>query len=178
MKKINIGGLNFEILITQKTILKRIFEISQQLQIKYKNDWPLFIIVLNGAVVFANQLLSYLDSKIESMSIKAHSYDGLKSTGNVFINHCDYSVFKNKSIVIIEDIVDSGLTLNFLKNELIDNGALSVECVTLLFKKSKYKYQNKPKYIGFHVGDEFVVGYGMDYNQAGRGLKNIYKQIL
>ena len=60
---------------------------------------------------------------------------------------------------------------------MLESGALSVECVTLLFKKSSYKYKKQPKYIGFHIGKEFVVGYGMDYNQAGRDLENIYKQI-
>tara|TARA_B100000902_G_C27192549_1_gene854660 strand:+ start:513 stop:1049 length:537 start_codon:yes stop_codon:yes gene_type:complete len=177
MKNINIDGLNFEILIPQKTITKRIFEISQQLKNKYQNDWPLFIIVLNGAVVFANQLLSFLGPSMKSISIKAHSYNGLKSTGKISIENIPHNVIKSKSILIIEDIVDSGLTFDFLRNELLKNGALSVECVTLLFKKSNFKYNQQPKYIGFHIGKEFVVGYGMDYNQYGRDLENIYKQV-
>ena len=177
MKKINIGGLNFKIFLSQKKITKRIFEISQELKSEYQNDWPLFIIVLNGALVFANQLLSLLGPRITFKSIKAHSYSGTKSTGKLSIENFPHNAIKGKPIIIVEDIVDSGLTLDFLRNELLESGALSVECVTLLFKKSSYKYKKQPKYIGFHIGKEFVVGYGMDYNQAGRDLENIYKQI-
>ena len=115
--------------------------------------------------------MSLLGPRIKFKSIKAHSYSGTKSTGKLSIENFPYNAIKGKSIIIVEDIVDSGLTFDFLRNELLESGALSVECVTLLFKKSSYKYKKQPKYIGFHIGKEFVVGYGMDYNQAGRDLE-------
>ena len=78
-------------------------------------------------------------------------------------------------VLLIEDIVDTGNTLSFLKTELIKNGAKQVECVTLLFKPMKYNYDSLPEYIGFNIGPEFVVGFGMDLNQKGRDLEDIYK---
>ena len=177
MKKIQLGGLDFEIFIPKKSIQKKTFELSQRIKNQYHGDWPVFIIVLKGAMIFANELLSYLDPNIDIVSVKVNSYDGLKSKGKVSIDHISYTKIQNRNVLIIEDIVDTGLTLNFLSNEFLNHGALSIECVTLLFKESKYQYKTKPKHIGFKVGEEFVVGHGMDYNQAGRKLKNIYKKI-
>ena len=79
---------------------------------------------------------------------------------------------------MIEFFVDSGLTLDFLRKELLSCGAKSVECVTLLFKSTKYLYSKEPEYVGFSIGEEFVVGYGMDLNEKGRDLSSIYKNII
>lgn len=178
MKNIEIDGLNFELFLSSYEIKKRILELSNILKKVYQNEWPVFLIVLNGGVVFANELIKYLDDDIELSVVKVRSYKGLESTGEMSLDYIPYDVIKNKPVLLIEDIVDNGFTLDFLKNHLKEYGALSVSCVTLLFKPSKYIFKNKPEYIGFNIAKEFVVGYGMDFNQKGRELKNIYKHII
>jgi len=178
MKNIEIDGLHFELFLSIGDIEKKVLDLANQLKRIYKDEWPVCLIVLNGAVVFAHQLLKHLDPAIEFSLIKVNSYDGVNSTGKVVMDHFPYDIIKNQRILLIEDIVDTGSTLSFLKKELKKNGAKGIECITLLFKKNKYEYNIPPEYIGFTIGDEFVVGYGMDLDQKGRDLKNIYKSVI
>ena len=110
--------------------------------------------------------------------MKVKSYDGIKSTKSISVEHLPYDIIKNREILLIEDIVDTGFTLNFLKKELKKHGAKNIECVTLLFKPDKYNFPIEPDYVGFSIGKEFVVGYGMDFNEKGRDLSSIYKNII
>ena len=178
MKNIEIDGLHFEIFLSLNDIENKVVDLAHELKGRYQDEWPVCLIVLNGAVVFAYELLKYLDSSIQFSLIKANSYNGINSTGQILIEYFPYDIIKNKNILLIEDIVDTGCTLNFLKKELKKNGAKAVECITLLFKKNKYKFNAPPEYIGFNIGNEFVVGYGMDLDQKGRDLKNIYKNVI
>ena len=178
MKEIEIDGLQFELFISSKKIQQKISSLSSLLKNEYNQNWPIFLIVLNGAAVFAHDLLNGLDPLIEISLIKVKSYDGINSSGEIKVDYFPYDLVKNKNILLIEDIVDTGLTLDFLKKEIIAHGAKEVRCITLLFKPNKYKYKVEPDYIGFRISDEFVVGYGMDFNQRGRKLKNIYKNII
>ncbi len=178
MNQIEIDGLSFELLISSKEIKSKVSSIAKQIIFSHKRDLPLCLILLNGAAVFAAELLKHLDPSIEVSLIKVHSYEGEQSAGKINIDYLPYDILFNRKVMIIEDIVDSGLTFNFLKNELYKNGAKDVLCVSLLFKPNKYQYDVLPEYIGFEIGDEFVIGYGMDFNQKGRSLKHIYKNII
>ena len=178
MKSIEIDGLSFEVLISTNDILDRVVNLSSLVKDSYKDELPLCLIVLNGAAVFANELLKYLDPLIEVSLIKVKSYDGVNSSAKISLDYFPKNLIKDRKVLLIEDVVDTGLTLDFLRKELLLHSAQSVECITLLFKPTKYKYQKKPDYIGFYIGDEFVVGYGMDLNQKGRSLKNIYRNII
>jgi len=178
MKTIEIDGLTFELLITSQEILDKVSSLSKTLIFKYKDNWPLCLIVLNGAAIFAAELLKNIDVSCEVSVVKAHSYDGVRSTTNVIIDYLPYDLIKNRDVLLIEDIVDSGLTINVLKKELKQHGAKNIECITLLFKPSEYQYNVSPEHIGFVIGHEFVVGYGMDFNEKGRNLPSIYKNTL
>lgn len=178
MNKVEIDGLYFELLISKDEISEKISYLYDNLVINYKKKWPLCLVVLNGAAVFANELLQKVSPEVNIEFLKVHSYKGLNSTNKITIDYIPYHLIKDQNILLIEDIVDSGFTLDFLKNELRNCGAKRVECITLLFKPSKYQYEIKPNHIGFNIGDEFVVGYGMDFNEKGRSLKNIYKNII
>ena len=175
MTQVKIDGLYFDILISSDLIIDKVNYLYNILFEKYHNQWPLCLVVLNGASVFAEQL--FIDSKlpIQIDQLKVHSYEGLRSKEKISIDYLPYDLIKNRDVLLIEDIVDSGLTLNFLKKELKNHGAKTIECVTLLFKPNKYQFSQVPEHIGFSIGDEFVVGYGMDFNQKGRELKHIYK---
>tara|TARA_B100000902_G_scaffold376807_1_gene408364 strand:+ start:4299 stop:4838 length:540 start_codon:yes stop_codon:yes gene_type:complete len=177
MKNIEIEGLEFELLINQGKILEQINSLAKELKENYPDNFPLCLIVLNGASIFASQLLDKLDNSVQISFIKVQSYDGLSSTGNIIIDYLPYELIKNRDVLLIEDIVDTGLTMNSLTKELKKNGARKVKCVTLLFKPNQYQYPTKPHHIGFSLEDNFVIGYGMDYNQKGRNLSDIYKNI-
>ena len=178
MKNIEIEGLNFEILLSSKNILKRVDVLADQIIKQYQAEWPLFLIVLNGASVFASDLLKRIDESVPTALVKVSSYSGTESTNNILVDSFPYELVRGRNILLIEDIVDTGLTLSFLKKELKKNGANNIECVTLFFKPSKYNYSTNPQYVGFDIGEEFVVGYGMDYNQKGRNLSHVYKKII
>ena len=178
MNKLKIDGLHFEILISSNKILDRVKLLSEEIKKKYLNNWPLCLVVLNGASVFASALLNHLDDSVPISLVKVHSYSGKESINNVVVDYLPYEIIKNRDILLIEDIVDTGLTLNFLKKELKKYGANNIECVTLFFKPSKYNYPIHPNYVGFSIGEEFIVGYGMDYNQRGRDLAHVYKNVI
>lgn len=178
MKCVEIDGLKFELLISSNKILDRIHLIANEIKKNHKNDSPIYLVVLNGAVVFAAELLKYLDPQFESSVIKVNSYDGLDSSGEVTIEYIPIDRVFDRNVILIEDIVDSGLTLNVLTKELKLHGAKNVYCASLLFKPNKNNFNIIPNYIGFEIGDEFVVGYGMDFNKKGRSLKHIYKNII
>jgi len=178
MKKIEIDGLAFELLISSQEISNKVNVLAKRLIAQYQDNWPLCLIVLNGAAVFATDLLKRIGSSCEISVVKAHSYDGLKSTENVTIEYLAYDLIKDRDILLIEDIVDSGLTMTVIKQELLKHGAKNVQCITLLFKPNAYQYDTQPDYIGFVIGNEFVVGYGMDFNEKGRNLASIYKNTL
>lgn len=178
MDNIKIDGLDFEILISSNKILERVKILSEEIKKKYPNNWPLCLVVLNGASVFANALLNHMHESVPRILIKVHSYSGKESTNNVVVDYLPYEMVKNRDILLIEDIVDTGLTLNFLKKELKKCGAKNIECVTLFFKPSKYNYPIHPNYVGFSIGEEFIIGYGMDYNQKGRDLAHVYKNVI
>ncbi len=178
MEKVEIDGLLFELLISSKEISKKISILFEQISLKYQDEWPLCLIVLNGAAVFASELLKNADNSVHISLVKLKSYSGMESTQTILVDYFPYDLVKNKNILVIEDIVDTGYTLNFLKKELKKHGAKKIECVTLLFKPNKCNFSIKPNYIGFNISDEFVVGYGMDFNEKGRDLSAIYKNII
>ena len=178
MKNVNIDGLNFELFLSFDKISNKIIELSRQLKNAYLEDFPLCLIVLSGASVFANELLKHLDSSVEVSLVKVKSYNGIQNTGDVLVEYLPLDLIKNRKVLLIEDIVETGDTLFFVRNELKKNGVIKIDCVTLLFKPEKYNYDLLPEYIGFNIGEEFVVGFGMDLNQKGRELKDIYKNII
>ena len=178
MKNLNIDGLSFELFLSCDQISHKIMELSRQLKNAYLEDFPLCLIVLNGASVFANELLKHLDSSVEVDFVKVKSYNGIKNTDAILAEYLPLDLVKNRKVLLIEDIVDTGNTLSFLRNELKKNGVMQIDCVTLLFKPKKYNYDVLPEYVGFNIGEEFVIGFGMDLNQKGRELKDIYKNII
>ena len=178
MKTIEIDGLSFEMMLSSDQILDRIELLSAELEKKYQDTWPLCLIVLNGAAVFASALLQNVNDTVLISLVKVKSYAGTESTNSIVIDYFPHEMVKNRDILLIEDVVDSGLTLNFLKKELKKYGAKNIECVTLFFKPSKYNYSTNPHYVGFSIGEEFIVGYGMDYNQKGRDLSHVYKNTI
>lgn len=169
-----IKNLTFRKHIPESKILKRIEVLAEEINKDYATKTPIFLPVLNGSFMFASDLVKRINIECRISFTKISSYQGTVSSGQLktLIGH-DESVF-NMDIIIIEDIIDSGLTLQRIAEELKDRGAKSVETVSLLRKKPARDKNISVKYVGFELEEEFVVGYGLDYDGLGRNLKDLY----
>ena len=161
--------------LREDQLLKRIAEIAGQIRSDYGSENVLFLSVLNGAFMFTSDLMKCLDGEVELSFIKLSSYDGVESTGKVYELIGLNQNVQGKHIVVIEDIVDTGLTVERVSNMLKLQNPLSVEVCTLLYKPDAFKGDEEPKYYGFEIPNKFVVGYGLDYNELGRNFKEIYQ---
>jgi hypoxanthine phosphoribosyltransferase len=165
----------FELFISAEEIQECVLKIAREIEQDYKQKEVLFIGVLNGSFMFAADLLKEVNISCEISFIKLASYDGSKSSGNVHELIGLVNDLKGKHVVVLEDIVDTGLTLNKIYAMIDYDKPASLSIATLLFKPDAFKGKKVPKYIGKEIPDHFVVGYGLDYDQFGRNTKDIYK---
>lgn len=160
-----------KIMITEEQIQARIAEMGAQLTEEYKDKFPLAIGVLKGAMPFMNDLMKRFDSYIEVDFMDVSSYgNATVSSGEVKIVKDLNTSVEGRDIIILEDIIDSGLTLSFLVNQFKARNAKSIKIVTLLDKPSGRKVDLSADLVGFEVPDGFVVGYGLDYAEKYRNL--------
>ncbi len=163
-----------KILISEKQIDERCKELAKELTLAYHDKNPIMLSLLKGSVYFTTYLTKYLDFPLEFDFMKPSSYVGTSSTGNVEIQMKPLSDLKDRHVLIIEDIIDSGTTLKKIKELLIsDYHPKSVKIVTLLDKKEMRKVDIDPDYTGFIIPNEFVVGFGLDFNEQYRNLPYI-----
>ncbi|MBR2285061.1 MAG: hypoxanthine phosphoribosyltransferase [Paludibacteraceae bacterium] len=177
MKTIDEQGYHFEEWLTPQEIAQDVAQVADRISNDYQEKEPLFVVVLNGAFVFAADLMRALkDIRCEVTFIRVSSYWGMSSTGKLEFIVPLQQVVDNRDVVIIEDIVDTGLTIHQLKAHLRGLGAASIRVATMLFKPGKLEYDDaKPDYIGHEITDEFVIGYGLDFDGFVRNLPSIYK---
>ncbi len=160
--------------LSEEEIQKKIAEMASKMKV-LKNYNPHFIVVLNGSFLFAADLLKKLDFDAEVSFIKLQSYKGTKSTEIVNEIIGIQSNITNRTVVVIEDIVDTGITLEKIYSILESENPKEILIATLLFKPSAYQKEFNIHYIGKEIPNEFVVGYGLDYKELGRTLPQIYK---
>lgn len=177
METIKVLDKEFKLYIKQEEIEAVIKDIANQINEDYKGKSPIFLVLLNGAFMFASQLLKELTLDCETSFVKYASYNGTQSTGNVKELIGLNSSLEGRDIVIIEDIIDSGYTMKCILKKLEDLKVASVKIATMLFKPNAFKFDYKVDYIGMNIGNEFIVGYGLDYNEHGRNYGSIYKVI-
>lgn len=174
--KMKILDLDFRPYIREKEIQQTVKKLSKKLNREYSDLNPIFLVILNGAFIFAADLFRGLKITAEVSFIKLSSYQETTTSGRVReIIGLNNSIF-NRNIIILEDIIDTGLTLQHTMEALQDLGAASIEVVTLFMKPDSFKKRIEVKYIGFEIPNDFVVGYGMDYRGYGRNLKDVYIQ--
>ena len=166
---------NIKPYISKKDIAKRIQEIANQISSRYDNEIPVFIGILNGSFIFIADLVRNLEIDCEVDFLKISSYEGKKSTGEIVMSKSLDLDIKNRSVIIVEDIIDSGMSIDFIYNYLNEFKPKDISIVSLLAKESISKLNFKIDFIGFEISSEFVVGYGLDYNQRFRNLDSIYK---
>lgn len=172
-----IKDLKFKKFIASERIEKKVAALAKQLDKDYAGRCPVFLPILNGAFMFASDLLKEVKIPCKVSFVKVSSYSGTGSTGQVkMLIGQDASLF-GMDIIIVEDIVDTGLTLQKVTEELKGLGAKSVEAITLLRKQPARDKNIEIKYVGFELGHEFVLGYGLDYDGLGRNSRDIYKKV-
>lgn len=170
-----IKGLEFNEFISEKIVLEKVQSLAAEVSRDYDDRTPVFLPVLNGSFIFAADLIRNITIPSRVSFVKVSSYSGTVTTGQLkTLIGLEESLF-NQNIIIVEDIVDTGLTLQKIVEELKSLGTKSVEVVTLLRKKTSREKGLQVKYVGFDIENEFVLGYGLDYDGLGRNLKPIYK---
>jgi hypoxanthine phosphoribosyltransferase len=168
-------GYKMTTLISDKEIQKRIKEMAAEISEKFKDEIPILIGVLNGSFIFISDLMRKLDIDCEMDFIKMSSYAGKESVGTVTLLKDISANITDRHVIVVEDIIDSGLTIKFLRDRLQGANPKSVTIVTLLLKPDIANLDFEVDYVGFKIPPEFVVGYGLDYNQKLRHLPEIYR---
>ena len=162
-----------EILYTRADIYKRVSEIGAQITEDFRDKDPVFVGVLKGCFIFMADLMRHVDIKCSMDFMAVSSYSGTSSTGAVKINKDLSQDIEDRHVIIVEDILDSGVTLSYLKKYLLGRRPASITIVTLMDKPSRRKADVYADYSCFEVPDAFVVGYGLDYNEHYRNLPYI-----
>jgi hypoxanthine phosphoribosyltransferase len=173
----SIHDKQFQSYISATEIQSVVERLAQDLEKDYRGKNVIFLSILNGSFMFTADLMKHIDSNVEISFVKVSSYQGTSTTGRVDELIGLNADLKHKSVVILEDIVDTGITIDKVLTLLRTQDVESIEICTLLFKPEAYLGKNKPKYIGLEIPNKFVVGYGLDYNELGRNLKEIYQLI-
>jgi len=176
--KIQIDHKEFELLIEHEQVKKRLRLIGIQMNVAYENKVPVFVGVLNGCFMFMADLMKQIHISSEACFIKMASYDGDKRTDDVKhligLNHS----LKGREVIVVEDIVDTGNTLKCVLDLIRLQEPASIAVCTLLLKPDALVHEfDEIAYVGFEIENQFVVGYGLDYNGLGRNLKDIYRAI-
>ena len=176
MQTIQIKDKLFNQYITEAQIQTRIQEIVSELSEKYKDKNPVFVVVLRGAFMFASDILKKFNQPCEIEFVKLSSYTGMQSTGKInMLLPLKEEIVKNRDVIIIEDIVDSGLTMDFFVSYVKGLEPKSVSLISFLYKPENLQKDVKIDIVGFTIPDLFVVGYGLDFDGEGRNLSAVYQ---
>jgi hypoxanthine phosphoribosyltransferase len=174
MDKIKLLDRRFKKMIPAEEIDKAVERVAEQLNERYAGKTPVFLGVLSGSFLFLSDLVRKINFDSRLAFVKISSYEGTQSTGDVKQQlGIDFDI-EGKDIIIVEDIVETGHSMNYLLDYLQQRNPASVSICTLFFKPEKFLYEYKIDYVAMPIGNEFIVGYGLDYNQIGRNLKDIY----
>ena len=171
-----INNERFDLYLSEGQIQGRIKELAQHINRDYAGKKPIFIGILNGSFIFFADLIREITVDCEVDFLKLSSYGDAKiSSGQVRLLKDLNCQVEGSDIIVVEDIVDSGLSIDFIKKLILRENPASFRVVTLLFKKSVSKIGFPVDYVGFEIPPEFVIGYGLDYAQKVRNLRSIYK---
>ena len=177
MKETTILDKKFREMIPGDVISKRIDELAEEINRDYAERDVVFLGILNGAFLFAAELFKRINLKARISFVKLASYEGTKSSGSVKELIGWNEDIKNMAVIVIEDIVDTGHTLELIVGELKVRKVADIKIATLLYKPNAYTKNIPLNYVGFEIPNDFVVGFGLDYDGYGRNLPSVYTLI-
>ena len=162
-------------IISEEAIMERIHQIADDISNQYKSEVPILIGILNGSFIFVSDLIRAMKIDCEIDFIKVSSYSGTKSKGTVHLRKDISADITDRHVIIVEDIIDSGLTIRFIRDRLLDAQPKSVSIVTLLMKPELAEIDFDVNWVGFEIPPHYVVGYGLDYDQKFRNLRGVFR---
>ena len=165
--------MNIKTLIDEKKIENRIKEVAKQIENDYSNEEIVIICILKGAAFFATDLAKRINLPVTVDFMKVSIYEGTESTKKIDFKLDISTDISNKNVIIVEDIVDTGRTLTYLKDYLNSKNPKSLKICTMLDKKERREFDLNPEYVCFEIPDKFVIGYGLDYDEKYRNLPYI-----
>lgn len=175
MQEVKIYDKTFALSMPEEEILKHVKEVAEKINNDYEGRTPIFLCVLNGAFMFASDLMKEINLSCDISFTKLSSYQGTLSTGHVHELLGISENLQGRDVIIVEDIVESGTTIRSMLDSLATRQPASVKVCTLFFKPEKLKEHINVDYVAMEISNEFIVGYGLDYDGKGRNLRNIYK---
>lgn len=176
MRSVTYHNMTFDEFLTPKDIEGIVEHVASRINANYEGKSPLFICALNGAFVYAADLFRRIKLPADITFVRLKSYDGTSSTGEVELITPLYEPVQGRDVIIIEDIVDSGLTMHIFRQMLLDAGAESVALTAFLFKPEALQYEDaRPEYIGREIPNKFIIGYGLDLDDQARNLDAVYQ---
>jgi hypoxanthine phosphoribosyltransferase len=175
MKDVTVHDKTFEIFLSREVIQEAIVDLAKKIEADVKDKQPLFLVVLNGAFMFAADLMKHFTFDCEVSFVKLSSYVGTQTTHVVREIIGLDEVLRGRTVIIVEDIIDTGITMANTIPKLKALEAKEVKLATLLFKPGAFQKDYPIDYIGMEIPNDFIVGYGLDYDGYGRNLPDIYK---
>ena len=177
MDTIQVLDKTFTPFIPAEEILEQVHRVATEINRDYEGTSPVFLVVLNGAFVFAADLMREITLPVEVSFVKLASYDGTSSTGTVREVIGLNTDITGRPVIIVEDIVESGITMAHMIDTLKRQNPQSIDICTLLLKPEKLQVKLDIRYTAMEIPNDFILGYGLDYNGQGRGLKDIYTLV-
>lgn len=175
MEKVQVLDKVFKKSISEEQIAQRIADIAEQMNKDFEGKSPLFVCILNGAFMFASDLFKQIRVANASITFfRLSSYVGTKTTGKIKLIMGFTEDLKDKTVVVLEDIVDTGITMENTLEQIKAHNPKEVRVASLIFKPESCKVPMELDYVGFEVPNDFIVGYGLDYDSMGRNLSAIY----
>ncbi|MCE3296349.1 MAG: hpt [Crocinitomicaceae bacterium] len=174
---VQIHDKSFGPYISADEIRQKVQELANQINKEYEGKELIFISILNGSFMFAADLMKCITIPCEISFVKVSSYQGTNTSGRVDELIGLNTTIDHKHIIILEDIVDTGITMNKIFNYLSSFEPASLKIASLLYKPDAFEGKHKPDLVGFSIPNAFVIGYGLDYNEHGRNYDAIYKLI-
>jgi hypoxanthine phosphoribosyltransferase len=174
-KVVTLKDKTFELFIKESAIMKEIERLAGLINTDYEDKCPVFVCVLGGAFIFSADLVRKFKYPCEVTFIRLQSYAGVESEGHIKEIQGFVESLENRHVIIVEDIIDTGCTMEHLVEKLKNLNPASVKIAVLLLKPDALKFNIKPEYVALSIPNDFIVGFGLDYNGLGRNLKDIYK---
>ncbi len=176
-KTVSLHNKEFSVFLQEKEILTQIDTVAHRINERYGHTEPLFLMVLKGAFMFGTELVGRYQGHCHIGFVSIRSYEGMESTGSVQISGLDPEMVKDRDVIVVEDIVDSGRTLHEFLPILDTMGPKGVQIAALLTKPEAVKFPVDIEYGCFDIPDDFVIGFGLDFDGLGRNYRDIYQLV-